>query len=44
MKKLDYKIPVLQFITIDALGGYLNNVSASGARIQEVEEEEWDVS
>lgn len=44
MKRLDYVIPTLRSIEIAARGGYMNNVSASGARIQEAEEEEWEVS
>ncbi len=41
MKKLDYEAPVLQCITVAAGGGYLNNVSAPGAKITSVDEEEW---
>lgn len=44
MKKLDYEVPILRSIVIAAGGGYMNNVSAPGARIQEAEEEEWSVS
>ena len=42
MKKLDYETPVLQCITIAAGGGYLNNVSAPGATISAVTEDDWD--